>query len=104
MAELYFRAVIRPQRAERLCLELLNRPWIRELHAIEIEGSGTQDDSARDPDAAKTIDVLPRVLVTGLVDEEGREEMVDLVCSICRANRSGDGKVFFLHPERVIEY
>ena len=53
---------------------------------------------------SERIDVLPRVLVSGLLEAAHRDELVDLVCRTCRANRSGDGKIFFFEPARVIEY
>jgi len=95
---LLFRAVIRPHCAEQLCRRLLAEDWVRDLLAEEAEGSGRQAQ-AQAPDTERgptRVDVLPRVVVSGVIEEAFRDDLIEAVCQICRQGRSGDGKIMLL--------
>jgi nitrogen regulatory protein PII len=87
--------VVRPQRAEVLCQRLLESGVIEELTAQECRGYGRQKgqlDNYRGSEYA--IDFLPKVLITGAIADGDKETLIDLVCSLCRTGRIGDGKIF----------
>ncbi len=100
MDRLIFQTVVRPQRAERLCHELLSRDWIDDLHACERLGSGSHPVPPGAVDDG--VDMLPRVLIEGTVLAERREDLIQDVIAIARAGRSGDGKLWFRRYLREI--
>jgi nitrogen regulatory protein P-II 1 len=89
--------IVRPQRAEVLCQRLLASGVITDLVAAECRGYGRQKGHLEDYQGGEhTVDFLPKVVVTGFIEEERKDEVADLVCSTCRTGRIGDGKIFFL--------
>lgn len=86
-----FEAVVRPQVAERLCTDLLEWDMVVELAAIEVIGSGRRWSPEK---GSFLIDMLPKVLITGLVESDDADELVDRICKLARSGRSGDGKIF----------
>jgi nitrogen regulatory protein P-II 1 len=94
--------IVRPQRAEVLCQRLLAVGWIEELEAVECRGYGRQKGHLEQYEGAEyAIDFLPQVTVTGCLR---LSELIDLVCSICRTGRIGDGKIFLTRVERQLEF
>lgn len=95
---LAFRAIIRPQKAETLCLRLVESGLVADLAALEVLGAGGQADGG--PGRAlwtdERRDLLPKVQVSGVIERANRDALVDLICQICRTGRGGDGKLFFL--------
>ena len=97
--------IVRPQRAEVLCQRLLAVGWIEELEAVECRGYGRQKGHLEQYEGAEyTIDFLPKVKVVGCLPDERISELIDLVCSICRTGRIGDGKIFLTRVERQLEF
>ncbi len=92
--------IVRPQRAEVLCQRLLESGLVEDLTAVEVRGYGRQkghlDTYAGDE---YHLDVLPKVQIAGLVAEADADRVVDLVCTVARTGRIGDGKVFFQRCE-----
>jgi len=96
--------VIRPQRADVLCQRLLLSGWAEALTACECRGYGRQKGHLEDYQGQEyTIDFLPKVLVTAVIPRERKDELVDLVCSVSRTGRIGDGKIFFVGLEHEID-
>ncbi|MBA2479110.1 MAG: hypothetical protein H0V44_00475 [Planctomycetes bacterium] len=94
--------VVRPQRAEVLCQRLLASGLLDEVHAQECRGYGRQKGHLDKYQGSEyAIDFLPKVLIDGLVDDADQQKLIDLVCSLCRTGRIGDGKIFFLRAERT---
>jgi nitrogen regulatory protein P-II 1 len=95
--------VVRPQRAEVLCQRLLESGLIDELDAQECRGYGRQKGHLENYRGAEyAIDFLPKVLVTGVIEDSAKEALIDAVCSACRTGRIGDGKIFFVPVERAL--
>lgn len=96
--------VIRPQRAELLCQRLMALGWVDDLAAIECRGYGRQKGHLEDYQGGEyAISFLPKVLITGCIPREKKAELIDLVCSISRTGRIGDGKIFFVPLEGQVE-
>lgn len=89
--------VVRPQRAEVLCQRLAALDWIEDLAAAECRGYGRQKGHLDSYQGSEyQLDMLPKVTVTCYIPDEQAPALVDLVCSICRTGRIGDGKIFLL--------
>ncbi len=87
--------IVRPQRAELLCQRLLAGGLVAELVAEEVRGYGRQKGHLeRYAGAEYHIDFLPKVRLTGLVDDANLEAVIDQVNTTCRTGRIGDGKIF----------
>jgi nitrogen regulatory protein P-II 1 len=91
---LIFRTVIRAPRASELCCILMEKPWIQDLSASEVLGSG-RGDAYLTGNTKTGTDLLPRVIIEGLIEDEHKEELTGLIIAASRAGRSGDGKIFF---------
>ncbi|GDY14822.1 nitrogen regulatory protein P-II [Planctomycetota bacterium] len=104
MSLLSVQLVVRPQRAEQLCQRLLASGWFEELTAVECRGYGRQKGHLDDYDGDEyRIDFLPKVLITGVIPADRRDELVELVCRIGRTGRIGDGKIFLL-PVTALDF
>jgi nitrogen regulatory protein PII len=96
--------VVRPQRAEILCQRLVAVGWVAELTAVECRGYGRQKGHLEQYQGGEySIDFLPKVLITGVIDQDRRSALVDLVCSTCRTGHIGDGKIFILPIDGEID-
>ncbi len=97
--------IVRPQRAEVLCHRLLESGLVDDLAAAEVRGYGRQkghlDTYAGDE---YHLDVLPKVQVTGIIAEADASRVADLICTVARTGRIGDGKVFFQRIDEVGEF
>ena len=91
---LRFEAVVRPQAAEALCLALAEWGRVEALEAREVLGSGRQPSQ---PGSEPIIDLMPKALIAGMIEDEDRETLIDTVCTHARSGRPGDGKIWF-HP------
>ncbi|MFM2090969.1 MAG: nitrogen regulatory protein [Planctomycetota bacterium] len=87
--------IVRPQRAELLVQRLLAAGWAEAVHATECRGFGRQ----RGGGEGYRIEFLAKVVVECAVDDDRREELIDLVCTTCRTGRIGDGKIFLRRIE-----
>ncbi len=93
--------VVRPQRAEVLCQRLLASGLVDELHAQECRGYGRQKGHLDKYQGSEyAIDFLPKVEVSGVLEDADKEQVIDLVCSLCRTGRIGDGKIFLVRMDR----
>lgn len=92
--------VVRPQRAEILCQRLAQAGWAMDLSAWETRGYGRQKGHLEQYQGREyQIEFLPKVAVECLIDDERREELVQLVLATCRTGRIGDGKIFLMRIE-----
>ena len=95
--------VIRPQKAEILCHRLIDSRLVEELSLNEVFGCGRQaGGDERDHEYA--ISVLPKVRLQFYCHAQDREALVELIMSTCRTGRIGDGKIFFMSLDHIIEY
>ena len=87
--------VVRPQRAEVLCQRLAAAGWAEDLVAWEARGYGRQKGHLGQYQGGEyEIEFLPKVAVECMIEDERREELVQLVLATCRTGRIGDGKLF----------
>jgi nitrogen regulatory protein PII len=86
-----FTCIIRPQVAERLCLELMASGMVEDLIATECQGSGTRVESAL---PVTGLGLLPKVMVSGTCAEEDRDAVIEAILTQARSGRGGDGKLF----------
>lgn len=97
--------IVRPQRAESLCQRLLESGLVEELTAAEVRGYGRQKGHLETYAGDEYhLDVLPKVQVTGIIDQESAAAVIDLVCTVTRTGRIGDGKIFFQRIEAETEW
>ncbi len=89
--------VVRPQRGEVLCQRLLASGLVQDLQAQECRGYGRQKGHLEQYRGAEyAIDFLPKVLVMGWIEDADKERLIELVLSLCRTGRIGDGKIFLV--------
>ena len=92
--------IVRPQRAEVLCQRLAATGWAEDLVAWEARGYGRQKGHLEQYAGREyQIEFLPKVAVECLVEDEHREELIQLILSTCRTGRIGDGKIFLMRVE-----
>jgi len=95
--------VVRPQRADLVCQRLLAAGFVDDLAAVECRGYGRQKGHLESYEGGEyAIDFLPKVLVTGIIDAQRRDELIEVVCATCRTGRIGDGKIFLLPIEAEV--
>ncbi len=103
-ARLKLMLVVRPQRADLVCQRLLAAGFVDELAAVECRGYGRQKGHLESYEGGEyTIDFLPKVLVSGIIDATRRDQLIELVCVTCRTGRIGDGKIFLLPVDAEVE-
>ena len=102
MPVLRLTAIVRPSRAEALCQRLLESGVIDELTIAEVRGYGRQKGHLESYQA-ESLDVLPKVLVSGMVDSEQADTVIDLILTHARTGRIGDGKIFLERIDGVVE-
>ena len=96
--------VVRPQKAELLCQRLLQSGLVDELAAAECRGYGRQKGQLEQYQGGEYhIYFLPKVLITGIIDAEAKDRVIDLICSTARSGRIGDGKIFLMPIDAVTE-
>lgn len=93
--DIRFGCVVWPQRAEAVCIALHESALVDELYAAECQGAGTRREGADDV----PMGLLPKVLIGGVVAEEHRDAVVDIILSRARSGRRGDGKVLFYRSQ-----
>lgn len=96
--------VIRPQKADLLCQRLLASGLVDDLTAAECRGYGRQKGQLEHYQGTEYhIDFLPKVLISGVIEEEAADKVVELICATARTGRIGDGKIFLVVIERTAE-
>ncbi len=96
--------VIRPQKADLLCQRLLASGLVDDLTAAECRGYGRQKGQLEHYQGTEYhIDFLPKVLISGVIEEAAADRVVELICATARSGRIGDGKIFLVAIERTAE-
>ncbi len=97
--------IVRPQRAEVLCQRLLESGLVEELTAVEVRGYGRQKGHLESYAGDEYhLDVLPKVAITGVLEANQLTAVGDLICTVTRTGRIGDGKVFFRRIDGEAEW
>ncbi len=97
MSLLALSVVVRPHKADLLCQRLLASGLVDELAAAECRGYGRQKGQLEHYQGSEyAIDFLPKVLITGIIAATARDQVIEVVCTVARTGRIGDGKIFFV--------
>ena len=97
MSLLALSVVVRPQKADLLCQRLLASGLVDDLAAAECRGYGRQKGQLEHYQGAEyAIDFLPKVLITGMIEDSARDAVIALICTVARTGRIGDGKIFLV--------
>ena len=96
--------VVRPQKADLLCQRLLASGLVDDLTAAECRGYGRQKGQLEHYQGTEYhIDFLPKVLISGVIEQANRDRVVELICATARTGRIGDGKIFLCAVEQTAE-
>lgn len=96
-------AIVRPFLV-RSILQRLRLAPIHTLQSMEVQGSGRQKDYLESYDAGEFGSLyLPKVMLSMFVQEDRKEEVYESLQSAARSGRIGDGKIFAVPVERVID-
>lgn len=96
-------AIVKPYRVERV-LDALSQAPLDACEIREVKGYGRQKsylDAYRGSEYSMAF--LPKVEITLWVDEARVEEVIRLIVDNARTGRQGDGKIFVLPAEAVVE-
>jgi nitrogen regulatory protein PII len=95
--QLALTAIVRPQKADLLCQRLLASGLIDQLAAAECRGYGRQKGQLEQYQGTEYhIDFLPKVQITGIIEDADRDRVIDVICGTARSGRIGDGKIFLV--------
>ena len=95
-------AIVRPFLAEKI-VDGLKRAPLEALTVREVKGHGRQKehlDQYGDNEYATVF--LPKVEISLWVDETRVEEIIEIISSIARTGRMGDGKIFIMPDSQTI--
>ncbi len=95
---LKFLCIVRPQKAETLCQQLLASGLVTNVHALEIRGRGRR--GKRETEQGP-LEYLPKISVICYAAAQHKETLIDLILENCRSGYRGDGKIFIEHVEHI---
>ena len=95
---LKFLCIVRPQKAEILCQQLLASGYATNVHAMEIRGRGRR--GKRETEQGP-LEYLPKISVICYAEAEHKEALLDLILENCRSGYRGDGKIFIEQVEKI---
>ena len=95
-------AIIKPFKLEDVKVAL-EAAGIHGLTVSEASGFGRQRGHTEVYRGAEyTVDLVPKVRIEVLVDDEDAETVVDAIIGVAQTGRIGDGKVWVMPVEQVI--
>jgi nitrogen regulatory protein P-II 1 len=95
-------AVIKPFKIEEVT-DALNQLGISGITITEVRGHGRQKGHTEVYRGAEyTVELLPKVRLEVLVDDEDVDDVTDVIVSAARTGKIGDGKVWSVPVETVI--
>jgi nitrogen regulatory protein P-II 1 len=95
-------AVIRPDKVDKV-KEALEKIGIVGMTVTEVKGRGRQRGIPQQWRGREyRVDLLPKVRLDIVVDEEKAQEVVSTIVEAARTGNVGDGKIFVLPVEEVI--
>ena len=100
MATFLVQTFVRPQVAERVFLDLASSGKVQDLYAQEIQGSGSRTQLAAP--SSVDLDLLPKVLISAVVSEQCREDVISSIRALASMGRRGDGKIMIMPIESEI--
>jgi nitrogen regulatory protein P-II 1 len=95
-------AIVRPDKVEAV-KEALVSIGHAGLTVSEVKGHGIQKGITQQWRGQEyTIDLLPKISVTAVVNDHEVSEAIEAICAAARTDRIGDGKIFVTPVEQVI--
>lgn len=95
-------AVIRPTKLEELKDALL-AAGLKGMTVAQVQGCGKQHGWKEYYRGSEVIvNMLPKVLVTVVVDGSQVDDMIEAICAVARTGEVGDGKIFVSPVEEVV--
>jgi nitrogen regulatory protein P-II 1 len=95
-------AIIKPFKLEEVKLALENL-GIQGLTVSEVSGFGRQRGHTEVYRGAEyTVDLVPKVRVEVLVDDDDAHDVIDVVVKAAQTGRIGDGKVWSMPVDEVV--
>ena len=95
-------AIIKPHRLENV-KEALNAIGINGMTVSEASGHGRQRGHVEVYRGAEyQIDLVPKVRVEVIVDDQEAEQTLDAIVNAARTEKIGDGKVWMINIETVV--
>ena len=97
-------AIVKPFLAEKV-LESLKRAPLEACSVLEVKGYGRQKSYLDQyADSEYSLAFLPKVEITLWVEDNRAEEIMRKIVEVARTGRMGDGKIFLLPAEQVVEF
>jgi nitrogen regulatory protein PII len=97
-------AIVKPFLAEKV-LESLKRAPLEACSVREVKGYGRQKSYLDQyADSEYSLAFLPKVEITLWVEDNRAEEIMRKIVEVARTGRMGDGKIFLLPAEQVVEF
>ena len=96
-------AIIRPERLDTVkdALEKIN---CKGITVTDVKGRGEQlGIEEKYPGKSYRIDLLPKVKIETVIQDDTVEEVVNAICEAARTGNMGDGKIFISNIEEVIK-
>lgn len=95
-------AIVRPTKLEALKEELLGA-GLRGMTISQVQGCGKQHGWKECYRGSEVlVNVLPKVMVSIVVDDSQVEDMIETICRVARTGDVGDGKIFITPVEEAI--
>jgi nitrogen regulatory protein PII len=95
-------AIVRPEKLEAV-KEALVALGHAGLTVTEVKGHGIQKGVTQQWRGQEyTIDLLPKVSVVAVVNDQDADEVIESIAAAARTDRIGDGKIFVTSVEQVI--
>jgi nitrogen regulatory protein P-II 1 len=95
-------AVIKPHKLDEV-KEALKRVGIQGLTVTEVQGFGRQRGHTEVYRGAEyTVDLVPKVRIEIVVDDDVVREVVDTIIDTARSGKIGDGKVWVVPVEEIV--
>jgi nitrogen regulatory protein P-II 1 len=95
-------AVVKPFRLEEV-KSALQESGITGMTVSEASGYGRQRGHVEVYRGAEyTVDLVPKVRIEVIIDDEDVDRVVDLIVASARTGKIGDGKVWVMPVERVV--
>ncbi|GAA1877632.1 P-II family nitrogen regulator [Paeniglutamicibacter psychrophenolicus] len=95
-------AIIRPEKTDQI-REALESYGVQGMTISQASGYGRQRGHTQVYRGAEyTVDLLPKVRLEILVEEDSCDDILDVLISTANTGSAGDGKIWVTHVEEVI--
>ncbi len=96
-------AIVRPNKLEDI-KDTLNKYNVKGLTISQVMGCGLQKGRKEFYRGTEvTLNLLPKIKIEIVVNDEQLEEVVDLICQVAKTGEIGDGKIFISNVEEVVK-